>query len=114
MLMSSPGKPIENNTISSYSLIDDVLSFACCRHGSVLDGQVRASFRNSIPGVVIRIVAIVNCILQCGNIPAILEVPVPGKTSGVTRSVYKGPCSGITRIPTTRVRVNKALTCDCR
>lgn len=55
------------------------------------DGQVTACLSNALAGLVVRVVALINSVLQRRHIPTTLEVAVPGVASGVAGGVNEGP-----------------------
>ena len=81
----SPRQLVQLDTRAADDLVNDRLDLALVGRGGFLDGEPLARFRGSVAGLVVGVVAIVDGALQGVGVPTILEVPVPGKSSGITR-----------------------------
>lgn len=69
------------------------------------DGEVGAGCSDSLAGLIVGIVAVIDGILKSSDVPTVLEVSVPSVPSGVTHGVDERPFLG-GRIPAAGESVN--------
>ena len=80
----SPRKFVEPHARAAHDLIDRGLNLATAGGVGVLHRQVLTSLRRPLDSRVVGVVAIVDGILERVDLPAILEITVPGESRRVS------------------------------
>lgn len=79
---------------ASDSLLNDGSNLASVGSGSRLEGEEAACFGDTLASLIVGVVALVDSVLKSVGVPSILEVSVPGVSSGVTSGIDEGPLIG--------------------